>query len=155
MDAGYLSTEVIVDRDSNGMELMDPVSIDGGCGKDDIVTEAINHRCSRQWPPFLPLMRNNDRWLLAVIVINCPAAAMMLLVTEIAVVIKGKATAKQLQGNDNATEMQMQSAITPAEERLIAQQQSAGVDEPDMMGTMGWMEETCLTCRQRQELPLQ
>ena len=68
------------------------------------------------------------------------------------VVIEGEAMARQLQGNDKATVMQRQSAIAPAQARLIDQQQSTGVDEREMMGTMGWMEETCLMWRRRQGL---
>jgi hypothetical protein len=68
----------------------------------------------------------------------------------IAVVIEGKATARRLQDNDKATEMQRQSAIAPVQARLIDQQQSTGVDEREMMGTMGWMEKICSTGRWRQ-----
>ena len=71
------------------------------------------------------------------------------LMAAIAVVIKGKAKVRQLQGGDEATEMRRQLTIMPAQARLIEKQQSTGVDEREMMGTMGWIEETCSTWQQQ------
>ena len=71
-------TVVIVDGGGIGMEPMEPIGVDEGCGKDAIVTAAINPQCSRGWPPSLPLLMMNDyRWLLAVVIINCAAAVMI------------------------------------------------------------------------------
>ena len=75
-DAGSLSTAVFVDGGGNGMEPMEPIGINQGYGKDVIAAAAINCRCSQRWPPLPPLMTNDNRWLLAVIIINCAAAAM-------------------------------------------------------------------------------
>ncbi len=76
-----------------------------------------------------------------------------MLMVAIAVVIKGKAMVRLLQGNGEATEMQRQSTIVPAQARLIDQQQSTGVYEHEMTGTMGWMEEICSAWWQLQRLP--
>ena len=46
VDARSLSTAVIVDGGGNGMEPMEPIGIDEGCGKDAIATAAINRWCS-------------------------------------------------------------------------------------------------------------
>ena len=48
-----------------------------GARKDAIAVAAINCRCSQGWPPSPPSMKNDYRWLLAVIVINCAAAVMI------------------------------------------------------------------------------
>ena len=71
------SMAVVVDGCGNGMEPMEPISVDEGCGKDAIAAAAINRQCSPGWPPLPLLMMNKDRWLLAVIVINCAAVAMI------------------------------------------------------------------------------
>ena len=39
-------TVAIVDGGGIGMEPMEPIGVDEGCGKDAIVTAAINPRCS-------------------------------------------------------------------------------------------------------------
>jgi hypothetical protein len=45
--ARSLSTAVVVDRDGNGMEPMEPIfGINEGGGKDAIAVAAINHWCS-------------------------------------------------------------------------------------------------------------
>ena len=57
------------------MEPMEPIGVDGVCGKDAIATATINCWCSWRCLQSLPLMTNNNHWLLAVIIINCAAAA--------------------------------------------------------------------------------
>ena len=76
-DARSLLAAVVVDVGGNGMELMEPIGVNEGCSKDAIATAAINSWCSRRWPPSPPLMTNENRWLLVVIVINCAAVAMI------------------------------------------------------------------------------
>ncbi len=72
-DAGSLPTAVIVGKGSNGMEPMELIGVNKGCGKDVIAAAAINCHCSPQWQPLLLLMTNDNRWLLVVVVINCVA----------------------------------------------------------------------------------
>ena len=76
-DARSSLTAVIVDGGGNGMEPMEPVGVNEGCGKDAIAAAAINRRSSRGWPPSPPSMTNDNRWLLAVILMNCAAAVMI------------------------------------------------------------------------------
>ncbi len=45
-DARFLLTAVIVDRGGNGMEPIEPIGVDEGCGKDAITAAAIYRRCS-------------------------------------------------------------------------------------------------------------
>ena len=45
VDAGSLSTAVIVDGGGNGMEPMEPIVVNEGSGKDAIAAAAINRRC--------------------------------------------------------------------------------------------------------------
>ena len=124
---------VVVNRGGSGMEPMEPIGINEGYSKDNIAAAAINCRCSQRWQPLLPLMVNKDCWLLAVVVINCAAAAMMVVNGGNSGRHQGnsschqgrgngEAMARRLQGNKEATEMQRQLAIAPAQVRLIGQQ---------------------------------
>jgi hypothetical protein len=45
--------------------------------KTTIAVVAIDRRFRWQWPSLPPSMTNNDRWLLAVVIVNCVAAAMV------------------------------------------------------------------------------
>ena len=47
-DARSWLTVVVVNGGSNGMEPMEPIGVDEGCGKHTIAAAAINRRCSLQ-----------------------------------------------------------------------------------------------------------
>ncbi len=76
-DAGSLSTAVVVNGGGNGMEPMEPIGVSEGCGNNTIAAAFINCLCSQRWMPSPLLMTKDNRWLLAVVVINFEAATMM------------------------------------------------------------------------------